>query len=92
VKYWDVATGECRQTLEDSHCVHSLAVSPDGAMLASGNAAGVVSVWDVTAGELRRTLTGHRGGVLSVAFSADGSTLASGGTDSTVRLWHPAGP
>jgi WD40 repeat protein len=70
--------------------VLAVAFSPDGKLLASGDAEGVVKVWDRRA--LRETLTlrGHRGAVRAVAFSPDGKSLASGGANGVVRLWAAA--
>ena len=67
--------------------VHSVAFSPDGATLASGNADNTVSLWWSGTGQLQRTLSGHEGKVRSVAFSPDGLTVASGSVDKTIRLW-----
>ena len=69
--------------------VNSVAFSPDGTMLASGNDEDAVLLWDVTTGELLKAFEGNPQGVDSVAFSPDGSTLASAGED-TVRLWDIA--
>ncbi|WP_437282526.1 pentapeptide repeat-containing protein [Sorangium sp. So ce375] len=71
-----VQVGECK----------AVAISPDGALLASGHADGL-ALWDVTTGRALRMLKGHSGPVTSVAFSPDGETLASGSQDSAVRLW-----
>ena len=71
--------------------VNSVAFSPDGKTLASGNTDGTVRLWDVaTRRQLGSPLTGPTGTVNSVAFSPDGKTLASGNTDGTVRLWDVA--
>ena len=73
--------------------VTSVAFSPDGSTLASGNAdvAGgdnnTIRMWDAATGEHKMTLKGHTGEVASVAFSPDGGTLASGSWDHTIRLW-----
>ena len=62
--------------------VHSVAFSPDGQTLASGDSGGTVRLWDVTdpahPRPLGQPLTGTGAAVNSVAFSPDGHTLASG--------------
>ncbi len=79
---------------EDTCDVSSLAFSPDGTTLVTGNQQGMIRVWDTATGQLRDTLKGHppgvRGGVLSLVYAPDGKTLASGGEDGTVRLWQAA--
>ena len=70
--------------------VHSIAFSPDGAMLASGSGDNTVRLWEVTTGRELRRLKGHSNPVWSVAFSPDGMMLASGSGDNTVRLWEVA--
>ena len=78
--------------------VRAVAVSPQGATLASTSAGGKVRLWDL--GELgteRKILSGHTNWVTSLAFGpgevgengAAPPVLASGSTDGTVRLWRP---
>ncbi|HEY0481200.1 MAG TPA: pentapeptide repeat-containing protein [Kofleriaceae bacterium] len=64
-----------------------VAMSPDGAVLATGHDDGTVYLWDCTRGQPIRILHKHRGSVLSVAFSPDGKTIASAGDD-VVQLWN----
>jgi hypothetical protein len=67
--------------------VRSVAISPDGAWLASGDAGGVIRIWTAVDGSHRTTLTGHTGAVNALAISPDGAWLASASADRTVRLW-----
>jgi WD40 repeat protein len=71
----------------------TLAFSPDGRTLASGDLLGVIKLWDVAAVKERASLavTGDEGlyHVTAVAFSPDGRTLAvAAGRE--VQLWDPA--
>ena len=65
---------------EASHLalVDSLAVSPDGKVLASGSFR-EGKLWDVATGKLTATIGGFADRVVSLDFAPDGKTIATGG-------------
>ncbi|MCA0456465.1 MAG: WD40 repeat domain-containing protein [Chloroflexi bacterium] len=73
--------------LQEKEFIFSIALSPDGTVLAAGYQDGTVRLWNVETGDQLIVLKGHKDRVVSLAFSPDGTLLASGGTDGTVRLW-----
>ena len=68
--------------------VNTIAVSPDGTLLAIGTADNKITLTKLATGDAR-VLTGHTGEIYTLAFSPDGRLLASGGMDQTVKLWDP---
>ena len=66
--------------------IAALAVSPDGATLASASWDQTVRLWPL-AGGVSRVLEGHTQNVNGVAFAPDGRTLVSVGYDQSVRIW-----
>ena len=70
--------------------VISIAMSPDGALLAAASIGGTVAVIDRRTRTLTRTLVGPGLPVWSVLFSPDGRTLLTGGADNIIRRWNAA--
>ena len=73
--------------------VNSVAFSPDGKTLATGDDGGAARLWDVAAAQQasRALNTKPRdGGISSVAFSPDGKTLATHQLGIPVQLWDVA--
>ncbi|PPK65579.1 TIR domain-containing protein [Actinokineospora auranticolor] len=91
VRYWDPASGAPGAVLTDHAApVWPLRLSPDGALVAYGDGAGVVHVRDVPSGEPRHRLAGHGERVWTLAFHPDGGLLATGDEHGVVRVWDLA--
>src|SRR5207253_11140796 len=87
-KTCNVVTREAKLSVKAHESdVWSLAFSPDGQTLISGdgdwNKPGQVKIWAAATGRLRRTVP-TSGEVLAVACSSDGRTFAAGCADGTV--------
>jgi WD40 repeat protein len=73
---------------DDDETLWSLAFSPGGDRLATGDLDGVITLWDTESGEQDgKPLTGHIDSVQDIAFQPHGHLLATAGWDNTVRLW-----
>lgn len=88
VRLWDPRTRREIMTLTHPGTVFAVALSPDGATLASGGERdNNVLVWDIRTGQCRHVLTDHTGIIHGLAFSPDGQILASASYDRTIRVW-----
>jgi WD40 repeat protein len=91
VREWNVADGQPLRTFKGhKDAIYSLALSSDGATLATGSYDQKIKLWDVTTGKELKTLSGHNGCVYALAFRPDSKILASASADRTVKLWDVA--
>ena len=88
----DLQTGTAREMLaaKAGNCVTSLALSPDGQFLASGDgySDATIRLWNARTCAPVARLEGHRGWVKKLAFSPDGQTLYSASNDQSLRAWN----
>ncbi|MHA6299751.1 WD40 domain-containing protein [Devosia sp. CAU 1758] len=80
-------TGIATEIMPQIDLSTTIALSPDGKLVAAADFGGQIVIADLVAGRVLRTLVGHGEGVQAVAFSRDGSMLASTSRDDTARLW-----
>lgn len=91
IKLWDLADGRCVGTLEGHLAiVHSVAVSPDGALLASaGFTDDTVRLWDWRAGTCLQVLKlGEDSSPTAVAFNHDGTRLVVGSASAPLHIYR----
>jgi len=87
IAIWTSGSAEPDAVLEGHTApIAALAVSPDGATLASASWDHTVRLWPL-AGGVPRVLDGHMQNVNGLAFAPDGRTLVSVSYDQSVRIW-----
>ena len=87
---WGGAPNACdgKHWLESNDTVSSVAFSPDGAILASGDYRGSIVLWRLPdLSPITEPLLGHEDDIFSLAFSPVGNTLASGSRDGRIILF-----
>jgi WD40 repeat protein len=87
----DLPEPTLHRTLTDhTGTVYALAVSSDGAWLASGSHDQTISIWTLATGERRVIRTGLDWMVTALAVAPDDTWLASVSSDGSVQIWDPA--
>jgi WD40 repeat protein len=95
IKLWDLATGKELRTIQPPAQIWSVAITPDGKLVAAADFDGKLRLWDAATGKEQAVLKGHPGVfspwyISSLTFTCDGKTLVSGGADGKVKLWDVA--
>jgi WD40 repeat protein len=89
---WNRAGNRLLRTIEvQTTGLQSLAFSPEGASVATGDQAGRIQLWDVSSGEELLTLKLGETPISGLAFSPDGMTLAATSLGNGMQLWDLGG-
>lgn len=92
VRVWDTQNGKTTYTFKPPpkllSPVRTVAVTPDGKMIAAGHEDGQLRLWDVPGSGTSCKLAGHLSRVSALMFTSDKQRLISGSSDGTVGLWN----
>merc|ERR550534_3258057 len=78
----------CVTNLTLRSCINSLAISPDGSILAAALDSGWIELYDLGTGKMIGALEGQTTSeVWTICFSPDGKNIISGALDRAVRIW-----
>lgn len=87
VHFWDLASGKSIRQIDNDQQFNSLAMSPDGKLLALGTSQRV-EIWDAKSTDDVRILSGPQNAFYqALAFSIDGRMLAGGAND-MIQVWE----
>lgn len=84
---WHIAD-DSTLTIDSDTSISSIAFSPDGSLLAAGDAEGRVTFYDTQSGEVLHRLAVSAQSVTAIAFNTDGTRLAVGGFDGRLRFYQ----
>jgi RNA polymerase sigma factor (sigma-70 family) len=90
IRMWEPNTGKEAARLEGHDAkIETVAVSPDGQVLASAGG-NMIYLWDIAKRREQRRWKAATLGVSALAFSPDGALLASSADYGTLHFWHVA--
>ncbi|MEZ6072230.1 MAG: hypothetical protein R3C10_18725 [Pirellulales bacterium] len=75
-----------------SGIVLSVAISPDGEMVASGEEGSLLVIRQLANGDILQSIRTGQDRINSIAFAPDGSEIATGGSDGSLLRWSTMNP
>jgi WD40 repeat protein len=88
VSVYQTGAPDAAQHYLRNQTVRSVAIAPNGEMIATGLQSGELVIMSISDGEIQHRLPAHESGVFAVAYAPDGSMIASGGADGVIKLWN----
>lgn len=89
VRLYDTKTSQCLATIKKhTDWVTSLAFSPDGVLLATGDRNGGLYVWESGTGNEFYNFRGPEQRIAALAWRGDSNLLAAGSEDGTITWWE----
>lgn len=91
VRIYDTRTSQLLANIKKhTDWVTSIAFSPDGVLLASGDRNGGLFVWEAANGSEYQNLRGHEKMIASLAWRGDSNLVAAGSEDGNFTWWEMA--
>jgi WD40 repeat protein len=87
----DISTGREIRRMVGASVPFSIAVTPDGRILAAGTYLSATDLWDTQTGQRVAELKGQTAMIAGVDVSPDGTLIASASRDGSTRLWSVRG-
>lgn len=91
IHFWDIGRDIELQNPQILNCqdslVRTIALHPDGHLLASGGDDGVVKLWQFPSGEFLGELPGQSNWIRKIIFSYDGNLIAASSEDGKIQVW-----
>ncbi len=87
IKIWNLPQGTLARTIRPTDYANTIAISPGGDTIASGDNRGRIRLWNTNDGREARVLQSTASRINSVAFSPDRRFLVSGGDDFVINIW-----
>lgn len=92
IKWWTQASGNGDFDGTQGAAITAMANTPDGKMLLTGGANGVIKVWDTDSKKMVAEVgEAHKGGVSAITVSPDGQSVITAGADKKVKVWSAKG-
>jgi WD40 repeat protein len=84
------------ESIDNKHCIGSLAIGPDSLTIAAGTTNGYIILWQLPNMEnglpqqiqLTQTIKAHAGQINACVFSPDGQYLITGSVDGKAKVWY----